>query len=141
MKCLTYIIKCLLLLLLITQCSKESIQPLSIEEKLIGTWELREMLNFNTYNDTLWHDVPPPYFKIIFKSNSTFHTEFPLEIYKEEEEQGIYEVRRTGADIGISFKSQTQYGWRIIDFKSNRLTVGLGQGRELEVKIKYYKIE
>ena len=116
-------------------CTKEQEVAPNFSEIIVGEWELTELVEPAQFFDTLWHEEPSPELnRICFQRDSIVIFKFILI-----DELGTYYVNE--ADNEISFFTNHNFSWRILDYTETEFSVSLGVGREGPMKRRYGKVE
>ena len=114
-------------------CTKEQEIAPSFSEIIVGEWQLTEAVEPAMFFDTLWHEVTSPELSnICFQRDSVVFFKFL-------NETGSYYINE--ADNEISFFTNHNFSWRILDYTETEFSISLGVGREGPMKRRYGKVE
>ena len=119
----------------VTGCTKEQEVATNFSAILVGEWHLTELVEPAQFFDTLWHENEfPEGGNICFQKDSIVTFKFVLV-----DRIGTYYVNE--ADNEISFFTNHNFSWQILDYTETEFSVFLGNGREGPMKRRYGKVE
>ena len=86
------------ILLLFYDCEKESVEPQTFRDSIIGKWEIRETFNAINNLEQVWRPTSSPYITFNFRKDSTFVESRGEEFIRSE---GTFAVSETDSIITL----------------------------------------